>query len=143
MISQLGSLAAITLLSAMSSCEDAAENGSLGNKWLALNGIKDDLYQLIREPMRLNLDMAKFNTDKSAPWPLLLISFFISLFIGSQLGLVGQMLLSDISEQMNSNENKDQHYRTEKEEPQTQQSRCIPPAEGGPALNENFEPCTN
>ncbi|KZR67246.1 MULTISPECIES: hypothetical protein [Prochlorococcus] len=87
--------------------------------------------------------MAKLKTDKSTPWPLLVISFFISLFVGSQLGLVGQMLLSDISEQMNSNGSKDQQYRTEKEEPKTQQSSCIQPADGGPALNENFEPCTN
>jgi len=127
----------------MASCEDSAENGSLGNEWHALSGVKDDDYQLIRDPKRLNLDMAKLKTDKSAPWPLLVISFFISLFIGSQLGLVGQMLLSDISEQMNSNGSKDQQYRTEKEEPQTQQSSCIQPADGGPALNENFEPCTN
>ena len=127
----------------MASCEDAAENGSLGNEWFALSGVKDDDYQLIRDPKRLNLDMAKLKTDKSAPWPLLVISFFISLFIGSQLGLVGQMLLSKISEQMNSNDKKDQHYRIKKEEPQTQYSRCIQPADGGPALNENFEPCTN
>ena len=127
----------------MASCEDAAENGSLGNEWLALSGVKDDDYQLIRAPKRLNLDMAKLKTDKSAPWPLLVISFFISLFIGSQLGLVGQMLLSEISEQMNSNDKKDQYYRIKKEEPQTPHSRCIQPADGGPALNENFEPCTN
>ena len=127
----------------MASCEDAAENGSLGNEWLALSGVKDDDYQLIRAPKRLNLDMAKLKTDKSAPWPLLVISFFISLFIGSQLGLVGQMLLSEISEQMNSIDKKDQYYRIKKEQPQTQQSNCIQPADGGPALNENFEPCTN
>ena len=90
----------------MASCEDAAENGSLGNEWLALSGIKDNDYQLIRDPKRLNLDMAKLKTDKSTPWPLLVISFFISLFICSQLGLVGQMLLSEISEQINSNDKK-------------------------------------
>ena len=127
----------------MASCEDAAENGSLGNEWLALSGVKDDDYQLIRDPKRLNLDMAKLKTDKSAPWPLLVISFFISLFIGSQFGLVGQMLLSEISEQMNSNDKKDQDYRIKNKEPQTQYSSCIQPADGGPALNENFEPCTN
>ena len=127
----------------MASCEDAAENGSLGNEWLALSGVKDDDYQLIRDPKRLNLDMAKLKTDKSAPWPLLVISFFISLFIGSQLGLVGQMLLSEIGEQMNSNGRKEQHYKIKKEQPKTQQSRCIQQADGGPALNEKFEPCTN
>ena len=44
---------------------------------------------------------------------------------------------------MNSNDKKDQHYRIKKEEPQTQYLRCFQPADGGPALNENFEPCTN
>ncbi|KGG27650.1 putative Kunitz/Bovine pancreatic trypsin inhib [Prochlorococcus sp. MIT 0702] len=127
----------------MASCEDPAENGSLGNEWLALSGVKDDDYQLLRDPKPLNLDMAKLKTDKSAPWPLLVISFFISLFIGSQLGLVGQMLLSEISGQMNSNGRKDQHYRIKKGLPQSQKSSCIQPADGGPALNENFEPCTN
>ena len=87
--------------------------------------------------------MPKPKTDISPPWPLLVISFFISLFIGSQLGLVGQMLLSEISEQMNANERRDQHYRNKKEEPQSQPSRCLQSADGGPALNENFEPCTN
>ena len=38
----------------MDSCEDAAENGSLGNEWFALSGVKDDDYQLIRDPKRLN-----------------------------------------------------------------------------------------
>ena len=38
----------------MASCEDSAENGSLGNEWHALSGVKDDDYQLIRDPKRLN-----------------------------------------------------------------------------------------
>ena len=87
--------------------------------------------------------MVKLKTDTTPPWPLLVISFFISLFIGSQLGLVGQMLLSEISEQMNSNGRRDQQYRIKKEEPQPKHSSCIEPADGGPALNENFEPCIN
>ena len=87
--------------------------------------------------------MAKPKTKKTLPWPLLVITFTISLVIGTQLGLLGQMLLNQDRVEVKTIGERDKIKRRRQEATNSKQSSCIQPADGGPALNENFEPCTN
>ena len=80
---------------------------------------------------------SKKNKRISPPWPLLLIIFLSSIVIGTQLGLIGQKLYA----QLFFDEKGVEPFKTINENQLQQQSTCKESVDGGPRLNENFEPC--
>ena len=80
---------------------------------------------------------SKKNKRISPPWPLLLIIFLSSIVIGTQLGLIGQNLYA----QLFLDEKRVENFKTINQNQLQEQSTCKESVDGGPSLNENFEPC--
>lgn len=80
---------------------------------------------------------SKKNKRISPPWPLLLIIFLSSIVIGTQLGLIGQKLYA----QLFFDEKRVENFKTINQNQLQEQSTCKESVNGGPSLNENFEPC--
>ncbi len=85
--------------------------------------------------------MIKPSAHSNHPWPLLLIIFLVSLFIGVQLGLIGQTLFPQLANQDNSDSSDGEKIKSTPINPFPATKTCLTPPDGGPALNQDFEPC--
>ncbi|MFL0734491.1 MAG: hypothetical protein AB8A37_05700 [Prochlorococcus sp.] len=61
----------------------------------------------------------------------------VSIVIGTQLGLIGQKLYA----QLFFDEKRVENFKTINQNQLQEQSTCKESVDGGPSLNENFEPC--